>query len=230
MKVHMEYFSKNKYVRRAKISEYKFRKMVKYFSEDLSATEISSLIAINRNTVNRYLNEIRERIVEFCEQYAPFTDTIDEPPIDATANDIKAINSSTIQIISNKLSTNLDILKRRGKVYVEMLADCTTSKLRHLLQNKTADLKIMVHSIDIKEDAGMIAIGYDNNKTLANKPSCVANLDKFWQYIKERTKKFQGIAKHKYHLHLKESEFRFNFRNDNLYIVMLELMSAKPLT
>ena len=41
------------------------------FAEDLSATQIALKTAINRNTVNRYLNEIRERIVEFSEQYAP---------------------------------------------------------------------------------------------------------------------------------------------------------------
>ena len=44
----MDSLAKNKYVRRAKISEYKFRKMVKCFAEDMSATQIAIETTINR--------------------------------------------------------------------------------------------------------------------------------------------------------------------------------------
>ena len=222
----MEKLSKNKYVRRAKISEYKFRKMVKYFAEDLSATQISLLTAINRNTVNRYLNEIRGRIVEFCEQYAPF---VEERDVDVSSATVAAPVPVAKEGLSVKISTNLDLLKRRGKVYAEILANCTTAKLRSMLQGK-AQTAVMVHAVEVKPDVGLIAVGYDNLPGNATKPSYVANLDNFWQFTKERMDKFQGVAKHKFYLHLKESEFRFNFRNDNLYTVMLKLISSHPIS
>ena len=218
----MTQISKNKYVRRAKISEYKFRKMIKYFAEDMSATQISLLTAINRNTVNRYLNEVRARIVEFCEQYAPFKD-------DAEI-EIKAETANMEASLSSKITTNLGILKRRGKVYAETLANCTTNKVRQLLQKTNMVNTFTVHSVEIKEDAGIIAIGYDSESKYAGKPSYVESLDTFWQFTRERMSKFQGVAKHKFYLHLKESEFRFNFRNDNLYKVMLQLISNKPIS
>lgn len=223
-------FTKNKYVRRAKISEYKFRKMVRYFAEDLSATQIALKTAINRNTVNRYLNEIRERIVEFSEQYAPFTEEMAEERelfFNSMADEKNEIEQP--DNLGTKLANNLGILKRRGKVYVDMLANCTATKLRSILQGKSTE-EVTVHAVEVKSEDGFVAVGYDHDKNYANKPSYVENLDNFWQFVKNRTGKFQGLAKHKAYLHLKESEFRFNFRNDNLYEVMLKLILAKPIS
>ncbi|HKL14424.1 MAG TPA: IS1595 family transposase, partial [Balneolaceae bacterium] len=41
----------NKYVNRAKISEAKFRELVRFFSIDLTAIQIAELTGLNRNTV-----------------------------------------------------------------------------------------------------------------------------------------------------------------------------------
>lgn len=218
--------NKNRYVRRAKISEYKFRKMLKYFAEDMSATQIALKTAINRNTVNRYLNEIRERIVEFCEEHAPFKDDSNQKELTKI---IGSASEPKADGFVKKVSTNLDFLKRRGKVYAEIITSCTASKIRNLLPGKAANTNLMIHSVDVKEDFGLVAVGYDNDQSFSGKPSYVDNLDRFWSFVKERTLKFQGVAKHKFYVHLKESEFRFNFRNDDLYRVILKLINAKPI-
>ncbi|MGB8338047.1 MAG: IS1595 family transposase, partial [Burkholderiales bacterium] len=36
-------------------------------------------------------------------------------------------------------------------------------------------------------------------------------------------------AQHTFYLHLKESEYRFNHRNDNLYLELLKLLRTNPL-
>lgn len=48
----------NKYIKNAKISEDKFRQLLKLFSVDLDAIQISEIIGLSRNTVNRYLKAI----------------------------------------------------------------------------------------------------------------------------------------------------------------------------
>ena len=63
---------KNKYVIRSRISEAKFRELVRYFSLDLDATKIAVLTGLNRNTINRYLTLIRDRIAESRERESPF--------------------------------------------------------------------------------------------------------------------------------------------------------------
>ena len=64
---------KNKYIKRSKISEVKFREIVRYFSLDIDAQTVAILTGLNRNTINRYFHLIRNRIAEFCEQRSPFT-------------------------------------------------------------------------------------------------------------------------------------------------------------
>jgi response regulator of citrate/malate metabolism len=63
---------KNKYVVRAKISEAKFRQIVRLFSEDLSATQIAHLVNLSRPTINKYLATIRLRILELSHFNLPY--------------------------------------------------------------------------------------------------------------------------------------------------------------
>ncbi len=51
----------------------------------------------------------------------------------------------------------------------------------------------------------------------------------FWFFSKRRFVKFQGIPQLTFYLHLKECEFRFNCRDQNLYVILLKLIKDKPL-
>ncbi len=68
---------KNKYINRSRISEAKFRQFIKYFTLDLEDQKIAILTRLNRNTVNRYLRLIRERIAEHCEEQSPLKGEIE---------------------------------------------------------------------------------------------------------------------------------------------------------
>jgi transposase len=59
---------KNIYANRSKIPEDKFKQMVRLFAEDFTAGQIAEISNINRNTVNRYLMAIRQRIASSCEE------------------------------------------------------------------------------------------------------------------------------------------------------------------
>ncbi|MGB0514879.1 MAG: IS1595 family transposase, partial [Wenzhouxiangellaceae bacterium] len=47
--------------------------MVRLFSLDLDVTQTAERNGLNRNTINRYLRALRERIAIFCESQAPFS-------------------------------------------------------------------------------------------------------------------------------------------------------------
>ena len=53
---------RHRYALRARISEPQIRQIVWLFALDLDATQIIALSGLNRNTSNRYLHGIRERI------------------------------------------------------------------------------------------------------------------------------------------------------------------------
>ena len=58
---------KNKYIHRSKISEAKFRQLIRCFCLDLNACQISSLTHLTRDTINCYFHMIRKRVANLCE-------------------------------------------------------------------------------------------------------------------------------------------------------------------
>ena len=58
---------KNKYAKRASISEAKIREIVRYVAADLTALQAAALSGLNRNTVNRLYRGVRERMLLACE-------------------------------------------------------------------------------------------------------------------------------------------------------------------
>ena len=52
----------------------------------------------------------------------------------------------------------------------------------------------------------------------------------FRAYARRRLAKFRGVPGTTFYLHLKESEFRFNCRSRNIYLVILKLLREKPLS
>ena len=59
--------------------------------------------------------------------------------------------------------------------------------------------------------------------------SHVNGIESFWSYAKSRLHQFHGIKPEKFYLHLKECEYRFNHRRDNLYAELLKLLRKYPL-
>ena len=63
---------KNKYMIRSRISEKKFREILRYFALDLEAIKIAQLARLSRNSINKIALAIRVKISEFCELESPF--------------------------------------------------------------------------------------------------------------------------------------------------------------
>ncbi len=57
----------NRYYRRSKISEAKFRAVIRHFCEDLTATPTSHLTGLSLRSVNAIFLRIRMRLAEICE-------------------------------------------------------------------------------------------------------------------------------------------------------------------
>ena len=57
----------------------------------------------------------------------------------------------------------------------------------------------------------------------------INGIENFWGLAKVRLSKFRGMNKNTFYLHLKECVFRFNYRNDDLYILLLKIIRNNPL-
>lgn len=57
----------------------------------------------------------------------------------------------------------------------------------------------------------------------------INGIESFWGTAKTRLAKRRGIRKDLFYLHLKECEFRFNYRRTNLYQTLMKLIKGLPL-
>ena len=67
---------KNKYIVRFRISQKKFREILKYFAQDIEATKIANLTGISRISINKILKSIRILMSKECEKISKFNGEI----------------------------------------------------------------------------------------------------------------------------------------------------------
>jgi len=105
---------------------------VKLFSADLTAVQIAQLANVNRNTVNRILRLIRERILEYTEQQRPFFGTIE---VDESWFGAKRVKGKRGRGAYGK-TTVFGVYERQGQVYTEIVPDCSKATLQGIIRGK----------------------------------------------------------------------------------------------
>jgi transposase-like protein len=223
--------TKNKYCYRSRISEAKFREVVKYFSGDLTAKQIAIFANLNINTVNNILRKTRERIALYCEKESPFKGEIE---VDESYFGAKRIRGKRGRGALNKIPV-FGILKRNGKVYTRIIPDVSRKTLQGIIKGKV-DIDSVIHSDKWRGYNGLVDLGYKKhyrvhhgNSEFVRGKSHINGIENFWGIAKVRLTKFRGIHKSTFYLHLKECEFRFNYRNENLYAKILKILRKNSL-
>ena len=222
---------KNRYVNRSKISEAKFRELVRYFAADLDASQIAQLSGLNRNTVNRYLKAIRERIAAFCELESPLSGEVE---VDESFFGARRVKGKRGRGAYGKTIV-FGLVKRHGRVYTQVVPDCTKATLQAIIRGKVT-LDSLIYSDGLKSYDGLVDVGYDKhfridhgNNEFAVGRNHINGIEGFWGVAKTRLAKFRGMSKNTFYLHLKECEFRYNYRNQNLYLTLLKIVRLNPL-
>ncbi|MFH2061262.1 MAG: IS1595 family transposase [Pseudomonadota bacterium] len=224
---------KNKYAKRSKISEAKFRQLIKLFAHDLDAQTIASLNNLNRNTINRYLLLIRQRVAEFCEKQQPMQGEI-EVEVEKPYFGLRGVKGKRGRGAYNKM-TVLAISNRDGMVYTEVISDCNKGWLQDIMRKRVVPSSAL-YIYGSRYYYGLLGLRFRKHyrvkcgRNQFTKSQIQTNgIDSFGSYAKRRLTKFHGIAESTFHLHLKECEFRFNNRNQNIHSLLLKILREKPL-
>ena len=221
----------SKYLYRSRISEAKFRQIIRLFSVDLNASQISELTGISRNSINKILTALRVRIASVCESERPFKGEVE---VDESFFGAKRKKGKRGRGAYGKTIV-FGIYKRNGKVYTEIVGNCSRATLQGIIKGKV-DLDSIVHSDKWRGYNGLVDLGYKkhyrldhgNNEFVKGK-SHINGIEGFWGYAKTRLSKFKGMHKNTFYLHLKETEFRYNHRKENLYKFIIDNLRNKPL-
>jgi transposase-like protein len=222
----------NKYIKRSRISEAKFREFVRLFSLDLDAQKIAQLARLNRNTVNRYLKLLRRRISEYCEAISPFRGEIE---VDESYFGARRVKGKRGRGAYGKTPV-FGILQRGGHVYTEIVPDCARKTLQAIIRGRI-DPDSVINSDGWRGYNGLVDLGFKKHyrvhhgaNEFANGKKHINGIESFWSFAKRRLMKFHGIRAETFYLHLKECEFRFNHRDQDLYQVILKMLRKKPLS
>ena len=122
----------NRYIKSLRLSEAKFRQVLKLFCREIDAQSIAEITALNRNTVNRYFRLFRERITEICERSSPFSGEVE---VDESYFDSRRVKVKHGRGARGKTPV-FGILQRGGKVYTEVVPDCAKKTLQAIIRGK----------------------------------------------------------------------------------------------
>ncbi len=199
---------------------------MKYFCEDITATKTSRLLELNRNTINRYYNLFRKAILR---------DSIDKEEqetgvfeLDESYFGARRIKGKRGRGAAGKTPV-FGLLKRNGKVHVTIVKKCSKEELMPIIEGKILEGST-IHTDGWKAYDGLILNGYDHYRVFHSKNEfargkCHVNgIESFWSFAKRRLSKFNGMNSSTFILHLKECQFRFNYRNDNLVEIIWEIL------
>lgn len=105
-----------------------------------------------------------------------------------------------------------DLLKRQGKVYTEIVSDCSKATSQGIIR-ENVELNTVIYSDSWRGYDDLADIDFDKHFLVHHGENEFASGN--------------GVAKHTFYLNLKETEFRFNHRHNNLYLEILKLLRNK---
>ena len=214
--------AKNKYYKRSHISEAKFRQLIKCFSLDLNAYETSKLTNISHVSCKKIFQKLR---IYIYNNLLKSEVSSGEFELDESYFGAKRIRGKRGRGAAGKTPV-FGLLKRNGNVYVQIVKNCSKAELMPIIQGKILEGST-INTDGWKAYDGLVLNGYDHYRVFhshnefARGKSHVNGIESFWSFTKRRLSQFNGLRDEMFYLHLKESEFRFNNRHNNLYDIML---------
>ena len=119
------------------------------------------------------------------------------------------------------------LLERDGRVYTKVIEDVTAATLMQHIQTRT--LKGSVYFTDaFRGYQSLRRYGkhhtVDHSKTLVDRSTknYINGIEGFWSFAKHILYNYRGVSKYHFAMYLKEIEYRFNHRKENLFKLFLK--------
>jgi len=113
------------------------------------------------------------------------------------------------------------ILEREGRVFVEVLPTTRARDVLALTVKKVRRGSIVYtdryRSYDALMFCGYRHLRVDHGKYFSRGRVYINGLEGFWSYAKERIMKYHGVSPQRFPYYLKELEFRYNHREEDLF-------------
>lgn len=123
---------KNRYINHSHISEKKFREVLRYFSKDFAADQTADLTHISRVSINRLYALFRFRITELLGGKEKLGGEVE---VDESYFGARRVRGKRGRGANGKVPV-VGLLKRHGKVYTQVVSNCSRDELMPILRGK----------------------------------------------------------------------------------------------
>ena len=223
--------SVNRYYKCSKISEVKFRQLVRFFALDLTASDAARLTGLSRVSTTRLYQRLRQHLVSLRQVPAELLGTVE---VDESYFGPRRVRGKRGRGAGSKTIV-FGLFKRGGQVYVEIVPDCSKATLQAIIRGKIAPAAVL-HSDGWRGYDGLVDVGYDKHfrvqhgqNEFARGSQHINGIESFWSFAKWRLAQFNGVRPADFEVFLFESEMRFNLRHHNLYKFLLASLKQTPL-
>src|SRR3989344_5893567 len=187
------------------------------FVEQSPALQISIEMGVSYQVVSRVFKHVRELLFLQCELEGKKLS--DEVEIDESYFGGVRKGKRGRGIMGK--SVVLGILERSGKVYTKIVYSLTAENLLGIIRAKTRKGSVFFTDT-FKSYTSLKQYGkhrtVNHNKILVEKSTHnhINGIEGFWSYSKHKLYNYHGVSKANFGLCLKEMEYRFNHRNENI--------------
>ncbi|MFH1471496.1 MAG: IS1595 family transposase [Nanoarchaeota archaeon] len=194
-----------------------------YFYLELSARKASKELNVEYKTVCKKYMDFRKIIAEFSEK--ELTNLKGELELDESYFGGKKKGKRGRGAYNKAIV--FGILERNGKVYTKVVPDVSKETLMSEIENKTEKGSVFYTDCfksykSLKQYGKHLKI--NKEFAFAKGRNHINGIEGFWSYAKERFHKYHGINKENYPFYLKEMEFRYNHRNEDLYELLFNII------
>ncbi|OED39794.1 hypothetical protein AB833_14390 [Chromatiales bacterium (ex Bugula neritina AB1)] len=222
------YAVKNRYYKHSKLDEECFRRILELFAKDLTAVQCARMTGVNVRSVNSIYLKLRDRIAQWSESNASGT-----PGLNAGA---QAVNPDEKH--SGYLESQSDgiigvrLFVQQEQVYCALLnPDANPPSIgdggRIVAVADEVDWREYSIGIDVRRDMRLKLKSATFQKAYHAKD--LDRVEAFGRFLRLRLSKFKGLRREKFYYHLKESEYRYNHRRDELYALLLGMLGEAPI-
>lgn len=186
-------------IKNAKVKSQYINKICYCFSQDYTAIQTAKEIGYSRQTINHYYKLIRNKIAEnnVLSDYRIIENILKQNHIE-----VKHLNIYNHNIFYTESNDGIFILNNHPALPFNLSKFLEENIQDNLIHHKKANSVRILYN---KEKNTYITSGYFKSD------------DCFEQFIQTRLRKFRGINRNNFYLHLKESLFRYNYNTNDIY-------------
>ena len=196
-------------MRKSRLSWYKQERLIEHFVAGTTARTAASLVDVNKTTASYYFHRLRLLIYERYARSDLFAGEIevDESYFGGRRKGKRGRGAADKQAV-------FGLLKRKNKVFAEIISDAKTNTLLPIIQKKVKPDSVVYtdsfrsyNALDVSE---FKHYRINHSGLFADKHNHINGIENFWNQAKRHLRKFNGIPKKHFYLYLRECEWRFN--------------------